>query len=134
MQYNVLNLPEMETDIFDENMLSDMSKNPENFGYTITGKVPRTDLSIQSKLSWKNDWCDSESAHKIYNEVRQKLKGQNLSNADAFEYLSFLSLGIVDEKESVRKMEQVIIANASKKADKLRAEYIEKKKQHLLNS
>jgi hypothetical protein len=50
MQYSVLNLPEMETDVFDDYMLSDMSKYPEKFGYTITGKVPRTDLSIQSKL------------------------------------------------------------------------------------
>ena len=134
MQYNVLNLPEMETDIFDDYMLSDMSKYPEKFGYTITGKIPRTDLSIQSKLSWVNDWCDSDKAMKIYQEVRQILKGKNLSNADAFEYLSFLSLGVVDEKESVRKMEQAIIAKSSKKADKLRAEYIEKKTQFLLNS
>jgi hypothetical protein len=134
MQYNVLNLPEMETDVFDDYMLSDMSKYPEKFGYTITGKIPRTDLSIQSRLSWVNEWCDSDKATEIYQEVRQNLKGKNLSNSDAFEYLSFLSLGVVDEKESVRKMEQVIIAKSSKKADKLRAEYIEKKTQFLLNS
>lgn len=134
MQYSVLNLPEMETDIFDEYMLSDMSKNPEKFGYTITGKKARTDLTIQSQLEWRNDWCDTDKAIEIYDEIRQNLSTKNLSNSDGFEYLSYLSLGLVDEKESVRKMDELVRARAKKLANTRRAEYIEKKKQFLLNS
>lgn len=132
MQYSPLNIPYMETSVFDNYMLSDISKNPENFGYTITGKESRNDINIQSRLLWKNDWCDSEKALEITLEIQSYLKDHNLTNSDSFEYLSFLSLNVVDSKEAVRKLNSAVVSKSIKLANKYRKEYVEKKTKFLL--
>lgn len=134
MQYSVLNIPYMETSVFDDYMLSDITKNPESFGYTITGKESRSDINIQSKLLWKNEWCDEKTAGDIALEIYSYLKDHNLTNSDAFEYLSFLSLGIVDTKESVKRLNHAVVLKAKKLANKYRQDYIKKKTQFLLNN
>ena len=132
MQYGVLSIPDMDTDIFDNYMLSDISKNPEKFGYEITGRRPREDLSVQAKFEWKNDWCDSKSAESIYSEVIEYLKKYKISKSDAFEYLSFLSLSIVRSKEEVKTMNDIVVRKSLSLANKYRAEYIDKKQKQML--
>lgn len=134
MQYSPLNIPYMETSVFDDYMLSDISKSPESFGYTIIGKESRNDINIQSRLLWKNEWCDAQTAYDITLEIQSYLKDHNLTNSDAFEYLSFLSLGIVDTKESVRKLNSAVARKATKLANKYRQDYIKKKIQFLLGT
>lgn len=127
MQYNALAIPRMETEIFDDYMLSDFSKDPTKFGYKILGKKPREDRVVQSLYNWQNEWCTYEHAVELSKEISDYLKQLKISGSDAFEYLSFLSLEISEHKEIIKTMNQLAITKSLQKANKLRQEYIFKK-------
>jgi lipoate synthase len=127
MQYSALNMPAMDTDIFDDYMLSDFSKNPTKFGYKILSKKSRPGRSVQSLYDWQNEWCTFEEAMVLQEEVNNYLKVLKISSSDAFEYLSFLSLQLAEHKEIIKAMNQLAITKSLQKANRLRQEYIVKK-------
>jgi len=127
MQYSVLSMSIMETEIFDNFMLSDLSKEPEKFGYKILGKRQRQGRAVQGVYDWQNEWCTYDQAIKLKEEINDYLKVLKISSSDAFEYLSFLSLEIAEHKEIIKTMNHLAITKSLQKANRLRQEYVVKK-------
>ena len=138
MQYGELGIPDMDTDVFDDYMLSDISKNPEKFGYEIVGRESTSipGQSSQALKKWKNEWCDSEAAKDIFYEIYSYLKKYKIGYSDGFEYISFLSLGLIDSEsnEVIKSINNQVIKKAAHSANKYRKEYIEKKKKWFIST
>jgi MoaA/NifB/PqqE/SkfB family radical SAM enzyme len=138
MQYGELGIPDMDTDVFDDYMLSDISKNPEKFGYEIVGRESTSipGQSSQALKKWKNEWCDSDAAKDIFYEIYSYLKKYKIGYSDGFEYISFLSLGLIDSEsnEVIKSINNQVIKKAAHSANKYRKEYIEKKKKWFIST
>jgi hypothetical protein len=134
MYYGALNLNNMNSEVFDDFMLSDLVKNPEKFGYQLTGEiVPRSVHSVQDALVWKNEWCDYYAAEELLTRVLKKQKELKIGNADAFDLLSMLSLGIITNKEEFVVHTDRVKQISGKKSKLLKRKYFEQKKQYILS-
>lgn len=134
MLYSPLGLTTMNSSVFDDFMLSDLVKDPERFGYKLTGEIiPRSDHSVQDALVWKNEWCDYHRAVDLYTEVALRQEELRIGIADAFDLLPALSLGIIEHKQEFVLNTRRVKELCKKKSKILKHNYFKQKKQYILS-
>jgi hypothetical protein len=134
MLYSPLGLTSMNSSVFDDFMLSDLVKDPERFGYKLTGEIiPRSDHSVQDALVWKNEWCDYHRAKDLYTEVAARQEELRIGIADAFDLLPALSLGIIEHNQEFVQNTRRVKELCRKKSKILKHNYFEQKKQYILS-
>tara|TARA_R110001592_G_scaffold76930_1_gene231921 strand:+ start:85 stop:864 length:780 start_codon:yes stop_codon:yes gene_type:complete len=71
----------------DDYWASDISKDPERFGYTITGEYPG------NLKYWKNDWTDWHKAVDLNDKLKDYLSMDKLKGYNNWEYIKDRALG-----------------------------------------
>ena len=93
---NALTVPVISDDDY---WASDISKNPEKFGYEITGEDPG------NLVYWKNDWTDWDSAVKLRKQLQEEVlshnKTRSIGEYNNWEYLKDKALGSVSKPEDI---------------------------------
>lgn len=114
--------------ITDVTSISEIEKNPEKFGYEII-RSPATGL----KISWSNDWSDSESAEYIAQEIREKHKGDFFILSSDSELAALRSVNLIQNKGTAE--DKINFNQIGKRAVQLsnqfKQQYIERKKNQL---
>lgn len=86
-------------EVFDDNYLSGIARDPEKYGYTVTTQehVSSDDRPGGSiAVKWTNDWSDSDSAQKLATELNGYIKQMRYSTVDAFDWLALLAMDMVN--------------------------------------
>lgn len=130
---SVLELGKPNSDVYDDNYVSDMSANPEKYGYTITEEE---DYRVSKKLMhWKNEWTDSKSALAIRDKADAYLRSVNFpTGLSSFEYLNFMAHGVVSNVPDMMTYTHHIEKRSLSVANKIRKEYYTKKSEWIKNN
>ena len=133
MQYHHLKINLMGTNIFDDYMQSDLAKNPEEHGYKILRVVPREGRAVQEEAFWQNEWCNRDQAHQIHERLVKIIDAKKFSKADAYDYISYRAMGVIDNKEYVKQADNLVRNKAYSRVKAARKTYIQRKQEYLLN-
>ena len=133
MYISVLELGKPNSDVYDDNYVSDMSANPEKYGYTITEEE---DFRVSKKLMhWKNEWTDSKSALAIRDKADAYLRSVNFpTGLSSFEYLNFMAHGVVSNVPDMMAYTHQIEKRSLSVANKIRKEYYTNKSEWIKNN
>lgn len=93
--YN-LTIANSESGVYEDSYLSEFGKNPERFGYKLTGTTGK-EGHYDTLYEWKNDWCDNQKALDITNDIVLELQQNNIPTVTAFEWLVLLAMGVVTD-------------------------------------
>ena len=127
-----------ETAIFNEGYLSDFAKNPEKFGYTITGTYVEDYTSTEQEgsrlLQWENDWTHSDETNEMCEVIVNDFQDRQLPLISAFEWITLLVFGIVNDPSDYKIAgSQSMYGVTATKVDKHKKKYINRKLEYLRN-
>ena len=124
--------------VYDESYLSDISKYPEKYGYTVSDPNEKVAYNTDEKtgtnvaLYWENDWTNSSEARKLAYDLWEYCHKKGWPQGTAFEWNTLLSFGIV---KSAADFKVAGLASAWGRADKKvkqhKRNYVEKKLNYL---
>lgn len=103
--------------------MSDISANPEKYGYTITGKMEG------GEYSWSNHWTDNEKSTKLSDRLNNYLDTiPVISGMSSFEYTAQCALGVFKNRHDVKTVPYLRSRQMSAfESKKRRRQYIKKK-------
>lgn len=128
--YSPLAVHDATSEIYDNNFLSEICKDPKKFGYEIIGKKPiRHGVD---ELIWKNEWIDQPGAFELCLKINEYHQQRGLSHMSAFSYLIFKSQGIFSSLNEYNSNWQNALKWSSIISKRHRKQYITNKSNYLL--
>lgn len=127
-----------KTELFNEGYLSDFAKDPERFGYTITGTVDSdytsTEQSGSELLEWENEWTNSTETNAMSEQIIKDFQKIRFPLISAFEWLTLLSLGIVNSPAEYKIAGNTLMFNRTVTlVKKYKQNYVKCKLEYLRN-
>ena len=129
--YN-LTIQSSRSGTYEDSHLSEFSKNPERFGYTLFGNQDEDYRKDQpnhiNTYKWKNDWCTDEQALTITQELVSQLNNSNFPVVTAFEWIVLLTVGVAKDISEFRLASNGHVwSSVESKIQKHKTEYIKNK-------
>ena len=137
-----LNIQKSRTEIYDDNFLSNIAKDPEKFGYELLGELDDCDEYNKANgdrpdsfvtLNWKNDWCDTARACALTVELNEKIRNERMPGLDGFYFLTLMALGMLHKRSDYKiASSSLLMTNKiSSKIQKQKKQYIQDKLQYI---
>lgn len=89
------------TNLTDTYFLSDLDKNPEQYGYKVFTTIDALHGDkTTNRIEWKNDWIDTKEADKLTTELYNTY-GHKILLMNHFEYAGFYSLKLIKKDKPI---------------------------------